>query len=196
MGTLFNTFTVEEIETQGGVFNRSTLNFQNQTFRRSLRCRKTMQNAIQDYCRIAKQNGHQFVLVEEESFISIWRQAGDESQAKARSQPLSSRAASSDTTIQQAQAEPMVLTQAKRTLVALSPELIDCCRKALLVSVGPIASLVLNEIQAKSANMSAFEFIEALGNRLPNSDLKQAFLKELMTGALDHQLVEKVRTLL
>ena len=192
MATSFNTYTVEDIESQGGLFNGSTLSFEHKIFRRSLRCRKTMHNAIQDYCRIAKQNGHHFVLVEEEEFISMWRQTEDRKSERSETSSSVTRVQ----VVEKTKVQRTVQNSTVQTSSLLTQELIDTCQKALLIAVGPIANLVLKEIQVRSGNMAPIEFINALGNRLPNEDLKVKFLKELLSKDLEPELSELIKTLL
>ena len=155
-----------------------------------------MHKAIQDYCRIAKQNGHNLVLIEDGQFISIWRQKDSSHAAPVTSQSDATTIQASTATVPP-KPERLINDTGSSQPEALSQSLIDTCKTALLFSVGPIAHLVFKEIlaQSKQEKMSPIAFIKALANQVPNAERKQNFLQELLSKELDAELTEELRSL-
>lgn len=194
METLFITYTVRDIEAQGGQFHTSSyLKFQNQTFQRGLRFCKTRSHAIRAYYKMYQKNGYNIVVIQNDAFITFWKQIGELNVQQPQG-PLSiTQGQTSEITDTMS---PLRERHAPKNSVShpLSPDIIDCCRTAMLIAVGPIANLILKEVLARPEEMEAIEFIDALRTLLPNEYLKDLFLQELMLRDLDTDLAISLRT--
>lgn len=152
-----------------------------------------MQKAIQDYCKICQQKNENVILIEEDEFISLWKANEDLKLNRVEASRSIAQVQGNEETDHH-NLKPEKINREKTT--ALSPELINFCRQAMLITAGPIANLILKEGLTGAAEIEPIQFIEKLGDRLPNQNLKDRFFQELIQDKLDVDLAEKVKSLL
>ncbi len=174
----FKTFTTQEIEAQGGTLKTSSLIYKGHHFERGPKCRKDLQQSIQGYCKILMKSGQGIALIEDELYITIWKQSQGFSPSQidehtpAIEKQTSSISTKADLDLQKTHSEP-------ESLAALSTEFVDNCRKAMLVTIGPIANIILEETLSNAAGMGPQEFIAALCDHLGTSKQVEVFQKQV-----------------
>ncbi|MGD1854412.1 MAG: protein kinase [Leptolyngbyaceae cyanobacterium] len=61
----------------------------------------------------------------------------------------------------------------------LNPDFIDRCRQALALRIGPMASMVVEDVLTDYPNQSAPAFVDRLAKEIPDSQMSQEFRQEL-----------------
>ena len=67
-----------------------------------------------------------------------------------------------------------------RTERNLSPEFVHQCRRELAEFIGPIATIICDQTLAHSPYLSNSEFVRALAERIPDSQISQQFQQKLL----------------
>ncbi len=104
-----------------------------------------------NFCIQEESQGHRCLLVESSSSITVWKCIKTVKNKSANHQS----------------------SEAKRA------ELVDRCRLELTKCIGPMAALIVDELEDEANNMSQIQFIDMIAEQIPDSKIALAFKKSM-----------------
>ncbi len=104
-----------------------------------------------NFCIQEEQQGHRCLLVESSSSITVWKYTKTK-----KSKPI-------DYQLSKAEKEALV----------------DRCRLELTKCIGPMAALIIDELEDKANNMSRIQFVDMIAEQIPDPKIALAFKKNM-----------------
>jgi hypothetical protein len=104
-----------------------------------------------NFCIQEEKQGHRCLLVESSSSITVWK-----SVKTVKSKPENHQSSESK-----------------------KEELVDHCRLELTKCIGPMAALIVDELEDEANNMSQIQFVDMIAEQIPDSKIALAFKKSM-----------------
>jgi hypothetical protein len=162
------TYTEAELFAMGiKLHGSSQITIQERTFRLVFSFNNKMQDFVTDFCGREKDKGRNYIVIETDSTISVWRQIS----------PID------PDTSGDLEPEPdktgELIRQKFPEDANLPASLISKCTTILTECIGPIALFLVNDLSAKNPNCQPADFVEALAACIPDPSLAKEFRRKI-----------------
>jgi hypothetical protein len=167
------TYTEKDLLAMGIQINSSgQLIIHEQNFRLIFSFTTKMKSFAENFCHREEGKGHNCLVIEADSTISVWRQTAADSNLQ--------QEVSGDLELLPNCTGKLIRQKFSAGANYLQPSLITQCTTILTEYMGPIALFIVNDLSASNPNCPPAEFIEALASRIPDLATAREFRRKIL----------------
>ncbi len=151
-------YEIQDLENQGIVnIGESELSIQGKILVKSISISKQLRQMAINICQQEKQAGRICIAIENQSYLTIWKQKID------------------DKLHREEKANNVSSQKSVAKVKKIDREIISVCEKQLTKYIGPIGKFIIDDLVAENSNITAEDFIELISQDIPDMSKRKEF---------------------
>ncbi|BAQ66006.1 hypothetical protein [Geminocystis sp. NIES-3709] len=151
-------YEIEDLENQGIVnLGDSELTIQGKILVKSISISKQLREMAINICQQEKLAGRVCIAIENQSYLTIWKQKID------------------DKLHPQKKVDSVSVKESSAKAKKIQREIISVCEKQLVKYIGPIGKFIVDDLVAENSDILAEDFIELVSQEIPDSSKRKEF---------------------